>query len=221
MLELPPYRIPKLKTVFHKVKLEVKGYIKKATNVVLWAMIVIWAISYFPTGKVETSYIASFGRSASVLYQPLGFGTRWETVASLPGSVIAKETVVGFLDQVLLKTNSDVSYEWNLLEDTRTLAVKLGSALKDSAVNMVTIGGYEKQSDSLVNAISNLWTDRLAKLRAFCFMLYVLLSIPCVMTLNAIYREYGRKLMLISISTMLIVPYVVSLFIFQIFSWIL
>ncbi len=221
VLELPPYRVPKLKTVFHKVKLEVKGYIKKATNVVLWAMILIWVISYFPKGNIESSYIASFGRSASVLYQPLGFGTRWETVASLPGSVIAKETVVGFLDQVLLKTKSDVTYEWNLWEDTRTLAVKLGSAVKDSAVNMVTIGGYEKQSDSLVHAISELWTDRLAKLRAFCFMLYVLLSIPCVMTLNAIYREYGRKLLLISISTMLIVPYLTAFFIFQIFSLIL
>jgi len=66
--------------------------------------------------------------------------------------------------------------------------------------------------------IQSLWSDEHANLRAFCFMVYVLLSIPCIMTLQAMFHEYGWKLMSISIGSMLLIPYLVSLLIFQIFS---
>lgn len=220
VLELPPYRLPSMSVVFHKVVQEVKGYVKKATTIVLWAMIIIWALSYFPNGKTQESYIAQFGKFAAPIYEPLGFGTRWETVAALPGSVVAKETVVGFLDQVLLNTEQEAYGDIDLSEDVKEIAYRFGATCKKSITSILPKQTIESDTnESLVTSIHNLWSDKYANLRAFSYMVYILLSIPCVMTLQAIYREYGKKLLFMSIITMMIVPYLVSLFIFQFFSF--
>lgn len=222
VLELPPYRLPSMSVVFQKVKQEVKAYVHKATTIVLWAMIALWALSYFPNGSTQDSYIARFGKLVAPIYEPLGFGTRWETVAALPGSIIAKETVVGFLDQMLLNSEEEPYEPISLKEDIEKTAFAFGSACRESVTSILPRQVLKEGEDaSLVQAVHGLWTDRLANLRAFSYMVYVLLSIPCVMTLQAVYREYGRRLLLLSILTMLFVPYLVSLFIFQFFSLIL
>ena len=94
-----------------------------------------------------------------------------------------------------------------------------GSALKESATFFLhTDVSVKPQNDAQVSHIRRLWTTPDAGIRAFSFMVYVLLSIPCIMTLQAVYHEYGKKLLLLSLAVMLLVPYLASLFIFQFFS---
>ena len=78
-----------------------KNYVKKAFGIVLWAMVILWGISYFPTGNLSESYMATFAKTAAPIFEPAGFGNRWECVASLPGGIIAKETIVGYFGTVL------------------------------------------------------------------------------------------------------------------------
>lgn len=216
MLELPVYRLPSLKVVLNKVSQEVKNYTKKAFSVVLVAMIFLWGFSYFPQGKIETSYAAQFGKAASFIYEPLGFGQRWQLIASLPGSLAAKETVVGFLSSTLTtQEEHSIPEFW---QETKELGFSLIQATKDSVCSIFQFE-QQGQDPTLVAAVSNLFQDSLAKLRAYNFLVYILLSIPCVMTLNAIRQEYGKKLMFQSILLMLILPYLVSLFLFQVGSW--
>lgn len=221
ILELPPYRLPSLKIVFRKVRLEVKGYVQKATSVVMWAMIVLWALTYFPTGQIESSYIAQFGKQSAPIFEPLGFGTRWECISALPGSVIAKETVVGFMSQILLHEEVREVAPLAPLEDMKQIVYGFGSACHDFVLAFVPHYEPEAQDESLVSAISSLWQDRYANLRAYSYMVYILLSIPCVMSLQALAREYGLRFMCLSIFIMLVIPYLVSFFIFQFFSLLL
>lgn len=60
--------------------------------------------------------------------------------------------------------------------------------------------------------------DNLAPLRAYSFMAFILLVVPCVATLAAIKQEFGWKYLGFVVSIMLVVPYVVSVLIFQIGS---
>lgn len=217
--ELPIYRMPSMRVVLHKVKDEVRSYIKKALGIVLWAMIILWGVSYFPNGNMQSSYIAQASKFVQPLFEPLGFGTRWESVASLPGGIIAKETIVGYFEQVLNPHDSTILQRVNVKEDTSKIARRFVDAGKQSIVSLVHPQVQTKpSSSSQVSSIRSLWKDRFAKLRAFSFMVYVLLSIPCVMTLQALYHEYGWKLMLLSIFTMLFIPYLSALCIFQLFS---
>ena len=97
--ELPPYRLPSLKVLGKCAASECAAYLKKACSVVLMVMMVLWCFSYFPNGERSQSYLASAAREAAVIFEPLGFGDSWECVASLPGGIIAKESIIGFLHQ--------------------------------------------------------------------------------------------------------------------------
>ncbi|WP_416326693.1 ferrous iron transport protein B [[Eubacterium] hominis] len=219
VLELPSYHMPSLKVVFHKVKEEVKGYIKKAFGVVMWAMILLWSISYFPHGDMQSSYMATFAKQIAPIFEPAGFGTRWECVASLPGGIVAKETIVGYFATIFEGAQEETKVVLNPKEDLQNIKdefiLACQSSIHDTLFPSVNL---KAEDETDVKHIHMLWQDELANLRAFCFMVYVLLSIPCVMTLQALYREYGIKLLLLSLIIMTLLPYVVSVGIFQLFS---
>lgn len=219
VLELPPYRLPSLRVVLHKVKEEVKSYVRKACGIVLWAMVILWGLTYFPTGEVESSFLAQGARLVQPVFAPLGFGDRWECVAALPGGIIAKETIVGFFDTVLQKPKQEEAISVDIAGDIRDIVYKGGTALKDSAGFLIPArGSLTAQDAQQVSHIQALWQGRDAGIKAFSFMVYVLLSIPCIMTLQAVYHEYGKKQLLMTLAVMLVVPYLLSLFVYQFFS---
>ncbi|MEG2543428.1 MAG: ferrous iron transport protein B [Longicatena sp.] len=219
VLELPPYRMPSRKVVVHKVKEEVKAYVKKAVGVVMLAMMILWGFTYFPSGDSNTSYIARGAKVFVPIYEPLGFGTRWESIAALPGGIIAKETIIGYFDTLMSQNETQKDEHIEPLEDLKEIGFRFIAALRDSVLSCVRFHvQLEPSSNQQVQQIQSLWTDDAAPLRAFSYMVYVLLSIPCIMSLQALYHEYGWKLLLVSLISMMIIPYIVSLFIFQFFS---
>lgn len=220
VMELPPYRMPSVRIIIRKVTQEVKHYIHKACKVVLWAMIVLWSLSYFPNGNAQTSLLQQMAKAAAPIYEPLGFGSRWECVAALPGSIVAKETVVGFMDQTLLQEARTEIADIDPIHDIREVAHAFQSACIDFTKAFFP-HPIEHQKQTLVSAIRGLWTDEKANLRAYSYMVYLLLSIPCIMSLQALWKEYGPRLTMLSVGLMLIIPYVASFSIFQLFSLII
>ena len=234
LIELPPYRIPSLKVILNSTWLRVFDYIKRAGTVILGIMMILWALTYFPNnGDSNSSYIAKFGHTFAPIMKPTGFGDRWETVAAIPPSIAAKEVVVGFLAQALPLENSDsasdeTEEETTFAEDLAEQVKAFGGAVKDSVMGMVSldVGGLfttpeadeiEEEGSGIVQATANLWpNDELAPLRAYSFMTFILLVVPCVATLGAIKHEFGWGYLGKIIGIMLVVPYVVSILVFQI-----
>ena len=96
VMELPPYRVPTLKTTGLSVWERVKGYIVRAGTIIFAASIVIWFITGFNfSGPVElqNSFGASIGRAIAPVFKPLGFGN-WQTTLSLITGLLAKEVVI-------------------------------------------------------------------------------------------------------------------------------
>ena len=234
LIELPPYRVPSLKVIMHSTGIRIHAYIKKAGTVILGIMLILWALTYFPgKGDPNKSYIAKFGHSFSTVMAPTGFGDRWEVVAAIPPSIAAKEVVVGFLAQVL-PTGGNAEEEsaepetYDFAGDLKEQIKGLGSAIKDSAVAMVSMDvkglfstpdeeEIEEEGTGIVQATANLWpNDPLSSLRAYSFMAFILLVIPCVATLAAIKQEFGWRFLGKVVVLMTFVPYIVSVIIFQV-----
>jgi ferrous iron transport protein B len=95
IMELPIYHSPDIKTIMMVVWSRTISFIRKAGTVILGVSLIIWLLSYFPTGVVEESYLASFGR----LLQPLGvpLGLDWKMITALLTGLVAKENVVATL----------------------------------------------------------------------------------------------------------------------------
>ena len=99
VLELPPYRVPTLKVSVRHMWEKGQQYLRKMGGVILLAVILIWALEYFPGGmdtppdeRLEQSYIARIGRFVEPVIEPLGFD--WRMGVSLMTGAAAKEVVV-------------------------------------------------------------------------------------------------------------------------------
>ena len=231
LIELPPYRIPSMKMISRSALTRTWEYLKKATTVIMGILILLWALTYFPNnGDSESSYMAKFGKAITPIMKPTGFGDRWEAVAAIPPSIAAKEVVVGFMAQVLPHEEKTVQEEETTFTEDLVDQVKgLGYAMKDSAFAIVNVGAIvglfeapdkdvlEEQGSGVVGAVAKMWEgDKEGPLKAFSFMVFILLVVPCVVTLAAIRQEFGYKFMWFVTGFLIIVPYVASTLIYQI-----
>lgn len=96
IMELPPYRIPTLKSaVLHMWE---RGFlfIKKAGTIILGTSAFVWILSNLPPG-VESgsaeSIIGMFGSVVAPIFGPLGFGF-WQAAVAIIFGLMAKEIVV-------------------------------------------------------------------------------------------------------------------------------
>ena len=95
IMELPLYHRPNLRTIGIQVWQNSTEFLKKAGSLILVMSIVIWALSALPTGDIQTSYLASLGKSLA----PLGalMGLNWEMMVALLSSIVAKENSIATL----------------------------------------------------------------------------------------------------------------------------
>ena len=174
VMELPPYRVPTMKTSLRHMWGKGKEYLNKMGGIILLASVIVWALNYFPlrndiTEKsVDTelttadnaidpehdSYLEMIGKAVNPALEPLGFSWR-ATVAAIAG-VPAKEIVVSTLG--VLYTGSDEATE-------KTLSARISTPVDGSVV----------PDFNRANALS--------------FMIFILLYCPCVATIVAIIKE--------------------------------
>lgn len=116
VMELPPYRVPTLKSSLSHMWDRGVQYLRKMGGLILVASLVVWALNYFPHHDVspETaeaiaastseinpatdSFLEMIGKLVNPLMEPLGFHWR-ATVAAVAG-IPAKEIVVSTLGVV-------------------------------------------------------------------------------------------------------------------------
>lgn len=96
VMELPPYRIPTMKSLLRDTWDKGKQYLHKVATIILAGSLIIWTLSYFPNGgDLETSFLASIGKFVQPVLTPLGFN--WKVSVSVLSGVAAKEIVVSTL----------------------------------------------------------------------------------------------------------------------------
>lgn len=173
VMELPPYRVPTLKSSLRHMWGKGEQYLRKMGGVILVAGIIVWALNYFPRhedmadipsattedSRIDVnrdSYLEIIGKSVSPVMEPLGLEWR-ATVAALAG-VPAKEIVVSTLG-VLYTGDEEATDE--------SLSARL------TAPNPAT-GRPDFDYAS-----------------ALAFMVFILLYCPCIATIVAVVKETG------------------------------
>ena len=103
MIELPPYRLPKLKDTLLHVWERVKHFLTKAGTLIFAMSVVIWFLMRFDfrfhllaEEEIGRSIIGTIGSFIAPVFKPLGFGT-WMAAVALITGLVAKESVVSTL----------------------------------------------------------------------------------------------------------------------------
>lgn len=116
LMELPPYRIPKIKNLLLVMKSKAKIFLTNAGGIILIVSMIIWALVTFPQRDgvtvVDESYAASVGRFFEPVFRPLGFD--WRMTTALVPSIAAREVVVSALSLVLSVEEGSEGFEKNI-----------------------------------------------------------------------------------------------------------
>ena len=104
IMELPLYHSPNLRTIALYIRDNLSGFIKKAGTIILAASLVVWVLSYFPSGDIMTSYLAGIGKAL----EPIGrwMGLPWPVMVALLSSFVAKENTIAILGILYKDINS-------------------------------------------------------------------------------------------------------------------
>ena len=97
VMELPSYRMPKIKSVLTHMWERSKAFIVKAGTVIFFAAGLIWFLQAFSWSLQmvgpDESILASIGSLIAPIFQPLGFGN-WQSAVAVVTGFLAKEAVV-------------------------------------------------------------------------------------------------------------------------------
>ena len=164
VMEMPKYRLPSIKLMWHTVLTKTMMYLKKAGTFIAAASMLIWFLSNYPkniileesyTAKIENavseekkvdfenalatdlleqSYLGSIGKFSEPIFAPLGFD--WKMSVALQTGLAAKEVVVSTLG-VLYALGADVDEENNSLIDAISKNISFPSAVAFIVVIMI------------------------------------------------------------------------------------
>jgi ferrous iron transport protein B len=95
IMELPIYHLPNFKTIGLYVWNNVVGFLEKAGKVILFASVIVWGLSYFPTGNINTSILGYIGK----FLEPVAglMGMPWKVLVALLTGAVAKENTIATL----------------------------------------------------------------------------------------------------------------------------
>lgn len=168
VMELPPYRIPTVRSVIRHMWEKGYHYLQKMGSIILLASVIIWMLGYFPRNEAyvanptpenhrlqqEQSFIGYLGRAVEPVIKPLGFD--WKIGVSLISGLAAKEIVVSTLSVLYTADGDETALPARLKADTYAD----GTKVFNPAV-------------------------------ALALMVFVLLYFPCIATITAIKQETG------------------------------
>jgi ferrous iron transport protein B len=198
IMELPPYRMPTLKSLAIHTWEKGKHFLIKAGTYILAVSVLVWFLLNLPWGveSKRDSYLGQTGAVMAPIFAPLGFGT-WEASASLITGIIAKEIVVGTMGEIYApqaEEKEDAGPSPTLGEDFQEMVTSLGAAFKEAGHNVVSTFGVsslaaedEEGETPLKDAVRGAFTP----LTSYAFMVFVLLYMPCVVVAIAMRQEFG------------------------------
>jgi ferrous iron transport protein B len=143
ILELPAYRIPKIRIVLNNTIMSTKTYLQKAGPIILTLSLVLWFLTTFPnlnpkideTARTEeeivsvikaerlsTSYAASLGKIIQPIMTPIGMD--WRVGVSLIAAFAAREVFVSSLALIFKVTNDETTLQKSIVDSMRNAKIE-------------------------------------------------------------------------------------------------
>jgi ferrous iron transport protein B len=213
VMELPPYRMPTIRTISKHMWHRANQYLKKIGGVILTASIIIWALGYFPREfkgdqyfKNQIDFVNAQYSHQIYLTQHLDFKITDQIKENkLNKLYLEKESMrqqnsyIGRIGQFLSPIMAPLGFDWKM-----SVAIITGVAAKEVVVGTL---GVLYQTDLHSGKVS---TSQIKKMQdqtyqsgekkglkvftprvAFSFMLFILIYFPCIAVIASIKRESG------------------------------
>jgi ferrous iron transport protein B len=225
VMELPPYRVPMLKSLLIHMWDRSKMFLKKMGKVILIGSIIIWALSTFPK---NISYTVDYDSKINEL--TASYEAEWVAAdqALKPQIAKEKEAALFAVQKARQAEHAEKSYIGRIGKTAAPLFAPLGidwrggvallTGFVAKEIVVSTLGvlhavGDEDTSEALAKALRS---TGMTPLSALSMMVFVLLYLPCLASIAAIRRETGSyKWMSFSIVYSTTVAWIMAFFVYQ------
>ncbi|MGD8235813.1 MAG: Fe(2+) transporter permease subunit FeoB [Chromatiales bacterium] len=211
MMELPPYHLPTLKGLLLRAWDRVRLFIKEAGQVIVIMVLALNIVNSIGTDgsfgnqESDNSILSASSRMLTPLFEPMGLHEEnWPAVVGIFSGILAKEVVVGTLDNLYTSLGETEAgeAEFNLWKSLKTAASTVPANLAAVVNNLADPLGLDvgtihdmttaAEEQGVNKAVFGAMTERFdGQSGAFAYLLFILLYFPCVATIGAIKREAG------------------------------
>lgn len=223
LMELPPYRMPNLRTVLQNMLTRALLFLRRAGTVILAISIVLWALTYFPRSEAPAG---TEGVTATMAAEhPSSGGPEEEDPGYTSDDAAAeseqiRNSYAGRLGHLIEPAIEPLGFDWKI-----GVALIASFAAREVLVSTLSIiysvGKDEnEESERLIAAIRNakrddgrpVWTP----LTALTLMVFFVLAMQCMSTVAVVRRETNSwRWPLFMVAYMTGLAYVVSLLTYQ------
>lgn len=212
VMELPPYRLPNIRTIVQNMVTRAWLFVKRAGTVILAISIVLWALMYFPRSGDELIQPQS-AVQAEQTSEAANVSAEREHIAE---SEHLQNSYAGKLGRVIEPVIRPLGFDWKI-----GVALIASFAAREVLVSTLSIiynvGKDEnEQSGTLISAIRNakrpdgtqVWTP----LTAVTLMVFFVLAMQCMSTVAVVRRETNSwKWTLFMVGYMTVMAYAAAL----------
>ncbi|MEC5321301.1 Fe(2+) transporter permease subunit FeoB [Brenneria populi subsp. brevivirga] len=241
VMEIPPYHLPGLRSVLIRTWDRLKNFIFRAGKLIVIVVTVLGFLNSMGTDGTfgnqdsDKSVLSSIGQKIVPVFAPMGIKTEnWPAAVGVFTGIFAKEAVVGTLDSLygtMADAQNDADEEAEQpfsLQDAVVEALatipenfgKLGNAFLDplgidvgDLSDTASVAEENEFSVSSLTVIGQMFDGRLG---AFAYLLMVLLYVPCVAAVSAIWREVGTAWTLFCVAWTIELGYGSAVVVYQI-----
>jgi len=225
VMELPPYRMPTLRSVLIHMWDKSKQYLKKMGGVILIASIIIWFLGYFPTNRDQNAILDEKVAQIETQYEQKQISIDEKTekieVLEMQRNIDHQEqSYIGRIGKAVEPVMRPLGFDWKI-----SVSIVSGLAAKEVVVSTLGVlyTGDSENQESLSTRIENDTqpdgTPTFTPLVVISFLLFVLIYFPCVATIAAIKEESGSwKWGVFSIIYTTSLAWIVSFLVYQIGS---
>ena len=191
IMELPPYRLPNLRTVFQNMLTRAWLFVKRAGTVILTISIILWALMYFP--RTSEPVVAAPAPAEAVQTQSTGEPADSVSPDVTVASEQLKHSFAGTLGHTIEPVIRPLGFDWKI-----GVALIASFAAREVLVSTLSIiynvGKDEtEESPTLISAIRTAKRDdgtpAWTPLTALSLMVFFVLAMQCMSTVAIVRRE--------------------------------
>ncbi len=208
LMELPPYRLPTLKSLMIHMWDRGRMYLRKAGTIILAASVVLYICNTYPQKQ-------EFSKPYDMLIEAAeSNGADEDAIAVLENEKLAEQmeyTITGRVGKALEPIFAPLGFDWKVT--TSTIGALAAKEVFVSQMGILySLGEVDEESELLKEKLKKHYTP----LQAFCIMLFCLLSIPCLATLAIIRRELNSwKMAAVEAAGLLLLAYCTTFIVYQ------
>lgn len=219
VMELPPYRVPRIRTVLLIVWVQVKSFLYRAGTVIFAASVVIWILLNTPPNiKSQSDSAAAYiGKAITPVLAPIGIKD-WRISTSLIPAFLAREIVLSSMGTIYSVNMQKKNEQFRFLPALETQVKQLGEATKESLMSLLTPRLTSMQTEEGEPRLRNVIRSSFTPAAALSFMIFLLLYTSCLATVAVMAREGGKKFAFLFLGYSFVIAWGVAFIVYHVGS---